>query len=77
MCSEEALFQDDDELMEAILENIHSTPLGRVLKTIGSLPEIRRGKVFNLRRQINEGTYDVSDRLDLALDKVLEDLTAN
>ena len=66
--------QDGDEVMEAILENIHATPIGRVLKRISTLPEIRKGKVLNLRRQITDGTYDVSDRLDEALDSVMEEL---
>ena len=53
-----------------------NTPLGQVLKKIASLPEVRRQKVLHLRRQITEGKYDLSDRLDMALDKVLEDLIA-
>ena len=69
-----AYAQDGDQVMEAILENIHATPIGRVLKRISTLPEIRKGKVLNLRRQITDGTYDVSDRLDQALDSVMEDL---
>ena len=73
-CLDRASTQDDDEAMEAILENIHATPIGRVLKRISTLPEIRKGKVLNMRRQITAGTYDVSDRLDQALDSVLEDL---
>ncbi len=67
--------QEVDDLMESILENINSTPIGRVLKRIACLPEISRGKVLSVRRQITEGTYDVSDRLDDALDRVIEDLT--
>jgi hypothetical protein len=63
-----------DDMMETILENINNTPIGRVLKRISELPEIRKGKVLRLRRQLTEGNYDVSDRLDSALDKVLEDL---
>lgn len=70
------LSQDKDMVMEQILENIHHTPLGQVLKRIASLPEVRRQKVLHLRRQITEGKYDLSDRLDIALDKVLEDLIA-
>lgn len=70
------LSQDGDMVMEQILDNIHNTPLGQVLKKIASLPEVRRQKVLHLRRQITEGKYDLSDRLDMALDKVLEDLIA-
>lgn len=68
------LSQDKDMVMEQILDNIHHTPLGQVLKKIASLPEVRRQKVLHLRRQITEGRYDLADRLDMAMDKVLEDL---
>jgi hypothetical protein len=67
---------DRDLVMEQILENIHHTPLGQVLKKIAALPEVRQEKVLQLRRQITEGRYDLSERLDMALDKVLEDLIA-
>jgi hypothetical protein len=68
--------QDEDSVMEQILDNIQSTPLGVVLKRIASLPEVRRKKVLRVRRQITQGRYDLAERLDLALEKVLEDLTA-
>ncbi len=66
---------DKDLLMEQILENINTTPIGQVLKKIASLPEVRKEKVLNVRRQLTEGKYDLNNRLDIALDKVLEDLT--
>jgi hypothetical protein len=72
---ERTLAPDKDLIMEQILENINSTPIGQVLKKIASLPEIRREKVLNLRREITEGRYDLAERLDVALDRVLEDLT--
>ena len=71
----EDLTGDRDLIMEQILENIHTTPLGQVLKKIASLPEIRKEKVLNVRRQLTQGKYDLSERLDVALEKVLEDLT--
>lgn len=72
---DEQLEDDKDLLMEQILENINNTPIGLVLKKIASLPEIRRKKVLNLRKQINTGKYDLNRRLDVALDRVLEELT--
>jgi len=36
---------------------------------------VRKEKVLNLRRQITEGEYDLNERLDVAVDKVLEQLT--
>jgi len=70
------LSQDEDLVMEQILENINNTPIGNVLKKIASLPEIRQDKVLGLRKQITKGDYDLNDRLDKALDRVLEDLIA-
>ena len=60
-------------MMEDILENMSANQNGRVLKRSGTLPEVRKGKVLNLRRQSTEGTYDARDHLDAALDRVLED----
>ncbi len=69
------LSADEDLLMEEILDNISTTPLGQVLKKIASLPEVRRDKVLEIRRRLTKGQYDLGERLDIALDKVLEDLT--
>jgi len=62
--------------MEQILENINTTPIGQVLKRIASLPEVRKEKVLDVRRRLTEGNYNLNERLDIALDRVLEDLTA-
>jgi hypothetical protein len=67
---------EDDILMEQILDNINSTPMGRVLKRIASLPEVRKRKVLNLRQQIHHGEYKLNERLDNALEKVLNDLNS-
>jgi hypothetical protein len=69
------LTDDKDLLMEQILENINTTPIGQVLKKIASLPEVRRKKIMDVRQQLTEGKYDLKKRLDVALDKALEDLT--
>lgn len=68
--------REEDMVMEQILENINSTPIGQVLKNIAQLPEVRKDKVLNVREQLNSGAYDPNDKLDQALDKVLEDLIA-
>ena len=67
---------DQDVIMEQILENINTTPIGRVLKKIAMLPDVRREKVLDLRRQLTEGNYNLTDRLDVALDRVLGEFTA-
>lgn len=73
--SPQSLSGNEDIIMEQILENINTTPLGQVLKKIASLPELRQEKILNLRRQLNQGRYSINDRLDIVVDKVLEDLT--
>jgi hypothetical protein len=70
----EDLIADDDLLMEQILDNMNSTPLGQVLKKIAVMPEVRKQKVIKVRRQLTEGKYNLTERLDLALEKVLDDL---
>jgi len=68
------LIADDDLLMEQILDNMNSTPLGQVLKKIAVMPEVRKQKVLKVRQQLTEGRYNLTERLDLALGKVLDDL---
>ncbi len=72
---QENLEADEDLIMEQILENLNATPIGQVLKKIASLPEVRKDKILDVRQQLTEGKYDLNERLDVALDKVLEDLT--
>ena len=73
---ENSSVQDEDAMMETILENLNSTPMGNVLKKIASLPEIRQDKVLSVRRKLTDGKYDLNERLNIAMDKVLEDLTS-
>ena len=63
-----------DILAEEMLKNVNSTPIGKLLKRIATMPEIRKEKVTNVRKQLNQGNYDVENRLDLALDIVIEEL---
>jgi anti-sigma28 factor (negative regulator of flagellin synthesis) len=62
-------------LMEQILENMSATPREEVLRRIASLSDTQQDKVLDLRRRITEGTYEVVDRLDRAIDRVLEAIT--
>ncbi len=67
---------EEDLIMEKILDNLNTTPIGQVLKRIASLPEVRKDKVLSVRRQLTDGKYELNERLNIVLDKVLEDLTA-
>ena len=72
----DAMDTDLDPCSDDLLENINSTPLGRLLKIIGSLPEIRQEKVVRVKRQIDHDQYEIGEHLDEALDKVLEEFIA-
>lgn len=65
-----------DPFEDEFFDNINSTPLGRLLKLIATIPEIRQNKVSELRTQISDGQYDINHNLDEALDRVLEELIA-
>jgi anti-sigma28 factor (negative regulator of flagellin synthesis) len=38
------------------------------------LPLVRRKKILKLRRQLAEGTYEIDERLSIALDRLLDKL---
>lgn len=60
---------------EHVLENTNATPREEALTRITSLPDIRRHKVLDIRRQLAEGTYEVADRLAKTIDRILEATT--
>jgi len=68
------LADSQDILAEELLKNVNTSPLGQLLKKIAALPEIRQEKVVDVRSQLQRGDYDLNKRLDLALDRVLEEL---
>jgi len=63
-----------DRMAEDILSNINNTPVGRLLKVIAALPEIRQEKVDQVKFKLSNGTYNLDDNLDVALDAILEEL---
>jgi hypothetical protein len=42
---------------------------------IASLPKVRRKKIIRVRQQLARGTYDLDERLDAVLDRILMDVT--
>jgi negative regulator of flagellin synthesis FlgM len=56
-------------------DQVEISPLGQMLDGISRLPEIRHERVEEIRRQIAAGTYDTPAKLELALDRMLDELT--
>jgi hypothetical protein len=63
-----------DQMAEEILNNMNNTPVGRLLKVIAALPEVRQEKVDQIKLELVNGTYDLDENLDVALDAILEEL---
>lgn len=60
----------EDDALDRMQEN----PLGHLLKLLAKLPEIREDKVFHARQRICRQDFEIEEHLDLALDRVLEEL---
>ncbi|MHC4988493.1 MAG: hypothetical protein ACYTFX_08375 [Planctomycetota bacterium] len=68
------LEEDVDMLTERLISSMQSSPLGRLLSAISTLPEVRIEKVERARRQINQPEECWDTKMDMALDRVLEEL---
>jgi negative regulator of flagellin synthesis FlgM len=55
-------------------DHVEISPLGQMLDGIGQLPEIRQEKVDEIRRQMSAGSYESSEKLEVALDRLLDEL---
>jgi len=60
---------------ERVIHHLETNPIGRLLKLIAALPEVRYEKIKHARRQLSLSDEALNERLDLALDRVLEELT--
>ena len=65
---------ETNALVEKLFDSMQCSPLGRLLKVISSLPEVRAEKVEHARRQIEQPDECLESKMDLALDRVLEEL---
>lgn len=59
----------------ATRDQVEISPLGRMLDGIEGLPEIRHERVEEIRRQIAAGTYETTEKLDIALDRLIDELS--
>jgi hypothetical protein len=70
----EKLSSTDDLRTEELLQAGAKTPLGQLLEKVAKLPEVRLEKIFTVRRQICLGKYQLDEKLDATIDKLLEEL---
>lgn len=56
-------------------DQVEISPLGQMLDGIGQMPEVRFEKVEAIREQIASGVYETPEKLDIALDRLLDELS--
>jgi negative regulator of flagellin synthesis FlgM len=47
---------------------------GAIASRLGEIPDIRHDRVAAIRQQIAEGTYETPEKLDAALDALLDEI---
>ena len=67
---------ENTEILSDRGDRVHEKTIALALQKIQSMPSVRKKKVFEVRRQLVEGRYDLEERLDTALDRLLEELIA-
>lgn len=70
-----SLSQDHaDFSVDQLFESIEENPLGRLLKIISGMPEMRSEKLEIARRHIEQPDEILDANMDAAIDRVLEEL---
>jgi negative regulator of flagellin synthesis FlgM len=59
---------------QAPRDRVEISPIGRMLDGVARLPEIRHEKVEEIRSQIASGVYETPEKLELALDRLMDEL---
>ncbi len=61
--------------VERLVHHLETNPIGRLLKLIAALPDVRYEKIEQAKKQISLSDEALDARLDMALDRVFEELT--
>jgi len=57
-----------------VTDELHISTAGQFIDQIHELPAIRQDRVAALRQAIAEGTYETADKLDAAVDRLLDEI---
>ena len=60
---------------QAPRDHVEISPLAQMLDSINGLPEVRQERIDAIRAQIAEGSYETSEKLEVALDRMLDELS--
>ena len=65
---------DESTITEASGSRIRPEITPPMSQEIASMPLLRREKILGIREQLAQGTYDLDERLDVVLDRLLVDI---
>ncbi|MBN2218359.1 MAG: flagellar biosynthesis anti-sigma factor FlgM [Pirellulales bacterium] len=57
-----------------IQDELRISDEARLIEQVKQAPDIRQDRVDAIRRQIAEGTYETPEKLDIALDRLLDEI---
>jgi hypothetical protein len=68
-----------EQRVRTITPNVHGDKVrqrttARLSEKINSLPQARKEKVLAVRRQLDAGKYSINERLNVAADRLIENL---
>jgi len=69
------LWAESDFSTEQLLKHVETNPLGQLLKMIATLPDVRYEKIERARQKILLSDEALDAQVNLALDRVFEELT--
>jgi negative regulator of flagellin synthesis FlgM len=59
---------------EPIQDEVHISDEARLVEQVKQAPDIRQDRVDAIRAQIAAGTYETPEKLDIALDRLLDEI---
>lgn len=60
---------------QAVGDSIEISSVARLAAAVHDLPEVRADLVQRVKAEIAAGTYETPDRLDVALERLMDELT--
>ena len=57
-----------------IADEVDISDAARLVEQVHQMPETRGGRIEAVRQQIAEGTYETSDKLNIAVERLLDEI---
>jgi len=58
----------------SIQDELEISDAARLVEQVHDLPDVRQGRIDQIRAQIAEGTYETDEKLDIAVGRLLDEI---